>query len=210
MQKWGMQRLYWVSLFCLLCNGCTTLLPTQEMSDARQAIQAAQAVNAANYSNSRLILANTRLNSAESHLAEGDMKTAREAAISAKQAAIDAHSVTVAIVRAENLLQVLKNYDAEALTTVNPLLEQAYEAADEGTVRATLYYADEAYRTIKRLLNPHFLKEAQTQLTQLHTLQSQLDAEQQALLQAAENAFSAKQGKKALELLKSLQSVLPQ
>jgi hypothetical protein len=180
------------------------------MSDARQAIQAAQAVNAANYSNSRLILANTRLNSAENHLANGDMNTAREAAIAAKQAAIDAHSVTVAIVRTENLLQVLNNYDAEAITTVKPLLAQAYEAANEGTVRKTLYYADEAYRTAKRLLNPHFLKEAQTQLSQLQAIQNQLDAEQLSLLQAAEMAFAAKQGKKALELLKPLHALLPE
>lgn len=193
-----------LGLLILFCAGCSTLLPTQEMSDARQAIQAAQAVHADQYATRGLQAAEARLNTAEQHLATGDLNTAREQAISAKEAAIAAHTMTVAIVRAEVLLKDLHTYDTVAAPTVEALLQKAYLAAKADEKRSTLYYADEAYREAKRLLNPHYLTVARQRLTAIRMIKEQLNPEQIEILKAAESAFLANEGRKAQELLRSL------
>ncbi len=193
-----------LGLLILFCAGCTTLLPTQEMSDARQAIQAAQAVHADQYAMQGLQTAETRLNTAEQNLANGDLTAAREQALSAKEAAISAHTMTVAIVRAEALLRDLHNYDTVAAPAVEALLQKAYAAAQTDEKRTTLYYADEAYREAKRLLNPYYLNLVRQRLPAVRALKAQFTAEQLEILKAAEAAFLAEEGKKAQELLLSL------
>ena len=74
--------------------GCTGL-PTQEMSDARQAVQAAREVGAANYAPDSLGKAETLLDKAKTALDQGDYATARGNALEAKDEAMNARNKTL-------------------------------------------------------------------------------------------------------------------
>ena len=83
-------------LFTALANGCTTAPPTQEMSDARQAIRAAKQV-VTGQSSSRSVLAEAEdlLHKAEHSLSEGDYGSARDHARKAKTLAIQIRELAV-------------------------------------------------------------------------------------------------------------------
>lgn len=74
-------------LLVLSCFGCTSL-PTQEMSDARQALQAARDAGADTHAPDQLNLAERLLDQATDSLDEGQYSQARELAIGAKQEAV--------------------------------------------------------------------------------------------------------------------------
>lgn len=75
--------------------GCTTI-PTQEMSDARQAVQAAHEVGATTYAPDSLANAENFLNNAKKALDAGYYNDARKHAIAAKSEAIEARNNTLA------------------------------------------------------------------------------------------------------------------
>lgn len=72
-------------------SACASI-PTQEMSDARQAVQAARDSGAEVYATQELNQAVELLNKAKGALAEDAYEQARSAAVGAKQAAIKARS----------------------------------------------------------------------------------------------------------------------
>ncbi len=134
-------------LLTLLIIGCT-VIPMQEMSDARQAMQAARHVQANSITPPTWAKAEQQLTQAEQNLEAGEFNQARQAAISAKEQALNAYNVAVAIQRAKKLWQKLK------LITNNmgqTLLEKAQFAAHEGKVEQAISLANEAYRQAKKL-----------------------------------------------------------
>ncbi|OUD13853.1 DUF4398 domain-containing protein [Thioflexithrix psekupsensis] len=180
--------------------GCTTLLPTQEMSDARQALQAAQLVQAEKYAHQQVQMATFKLSHAELNFSAGNVQSAREHALSAKEAAIAAHTMAVALVRAENVLHTLHHYDTQAAEALKATLEQARHAAETGDVRSTLFYADDTYRAAKQRLNPYYLTEVEQWLHTWQQQHPQLSDEQMELVQAIQAALANQNGNKARDL----------
>jgi hypothetical protein len=197
-----MMRTIHNSLFLTIFTlaGCTTLLPTQEMSDARQALQAAQLVQADKYAHQQVQTAAFKLSHAELNFSAGNAQSAREHALAAKEAAIAAHTMAVAVVRAENVLHTLHHYDAQAAQALHATLEQARRAAETGDVRSTLFYADDTYREAKQRLNPHYLTEVKQWLHTWQQHQASLSDEQINLVQAIETALANQNGNKARDL----------
>lgn len=74
--------------------GCTTI-PTQEMSDARQAVQAAREVGATTHAPENLTNAENFLNDAKKALDAGYYDVARKHALAAKAEAIEARKNTL-------------------------------------------------------------------------------------------------------------------
>ena len=77
----------------LLVTACTTTLPAQQMSDARQALQAAEKVNAQNKAPDAYAEASRLLELARARMQSGDYQEARRLAMAAKQAALTAHDL---------------------------------------------------------------------------------------------------------------------
>lgn len=77
-------------MFCMVM-GCTTI-PTQEMSDARQAIQAAREANASQLAPEIMEGAEKRLDKAKQALDAGAYDQARDEALAARREAIKARS----------------------------------------------------------------------------------------------------------------------
>jgi len=123
---------YQLILLSLLLVGCASY-PTQELSDARQALQAAEEANAAQHAPIHLGKATKLLSSAEHALApeKTSYATARTNALAAKKVAIKARELSLAFT---STIEELKDH---ALTTpshnkANKLLQQAQDAAQAG------------------------------------------------------------------------------
>jgi hypothetical protein len=117
----------------LLLASCATA-PTQEMSDARQAVRAAQEAGASSHAPTRLEKARELLNRAESDLKTADKETfkqARENALAAKKEALNARQLAIAISEAKSAV-------AEAVAggvlsaETQKLLQQSVAAAASG------------------------------------------------------------------------------
>lgn len=80
-----------LAMFMLSC----TPLPTQEMSDARQAIASARSAGAGSNAGPELRSAERLLNKAQSALYDGDLEASREHAVAAKEEAIRARKVAL-------------------------------------------------------------------------------------------------------------------
>jgi hypothetical protein len=136
-----------ILILTLLIIGCT-VVPMQEMSDARQAMQAARYVKANSITPPTWAKAEQQLTQAEQNLEAGEFKQARKAAILAKKQALNAYHVAIAIQRAKKLWQKL------SLITNNmgqTLLEKAQFAALEGKVDKAINLAEKAYSHAKQL-----------------------------------------------------------
>lgn len=81
-------------LLMLLMSGCATL-PSQEMSDARQAIAAALEAGAQAHAPATLNLAETILQDAQTALQAGDYNSSRAAALEAHAAAVEAREISL-------------------------------------------------------------------------------------------------------------------
>lgn len=180
---------------------CATL-PTQEMSDARQAVKAAQEVQAMRYVPEPTHKAQESLRRAEALLEAGQFEKARQQALVAKQEAVKAYDMTVAIEQAKQTWQnvALIAYPLD----VENLLKNAEKAAQEGDKESTLLFAEEAQQQGKKALNQAYLQRVETMLETVIQALSQLNAEQQALLDQIQQAYEAQQGKQAYQLIKPL------
>lgn len=83
-----------IIVFAILLNGCTTIAPVQEMSNARQSIQAAKDANAENLAANILSEAQQRLRSAMRELDAGEYERARMLALEAKHLALKAKQLS--------------------------------------------------------------------------------------------------------------------
>lgn len=192
--------------------GCATA-PTQEMSDARQAVQAARAVGAAQHTPVAMESAEKDLTQAETKLRKRDYDSARDDALAAKQQAVRARNMALAISEAKE--EVAK---AEAMGAVTQMtrdwLTQAEAASAVGNEKEVLRTAQrakqEAQDDMRRFREEQLRVERENRalldkvtplLHEAHQAGDRLSDEQLATLREAEEAYREKQGRKAYELV---------
>ncbi len=136
----GAKALIVVALLSLVA--CATA-PTQEMSDARQAVQAAKEAGARQHVPELLKSAEQQLEQAGVGLHQHDYRTARKEALAARTHAFDAQEMALALaaaVKAADQARAIGVLSAET----DVLLQQARQAASEGDVQVTVRLANEA------------------------------------------------------------------
>ena len=145
------RRLASLSIVTWLLLGCASV-PTQEMSDARQALQAASAAGAETDAPDSLRNTKRLLSEAEQALAFGDYRRARQEAVSAKQEAIKARKIAVAIRQAK---VALANAQAQGhhLPAVVQVLDDAEAAARLGDASTAVRLAEQVRRESETALS---------------------------------------------------------
>lgn len=122
--------------------GCASA-PTQEMSDARQAIQAARDAGAVQHAPDTLGSAEKLLGWAEQALEEGDYDKARTDAVAAKEEAVKARNMALAIAAAKDALERAKG-ESFAWRDTEKLIAKAEAAAAKGDEAMAVRIANEA------------------------------------------------------------------
>jgi hypothetical protein len=179
--------------------GCA-YVPTQEMSDARQAIKAAREVKAVSYVPTNLTVAEQSLTVAEHYLEAGQFSQARLNAKLATQQAVNAYKITVAITRAKTMEQSLTAIGYSA-PTVNKLLERAMVSAQQQEVDNTIILANKAYHQGELLLNQAQLEQTRLMITKISTQLAKLTQNELMILKSAQIAYRRYQGRKAYDLI---------
>ena len=179
--------------------GCA-YVPTQEMSDARQAIKAAREVKAVSYVPTNLTVAEQSLTVAEHYLEAGQFSQARLNAQLATQQAVNAYKITVAITRAKTMEQSLTAIGYSA-PTVNKLLKQAMVSAQQQEVDNTIILANKAYHQGELLLNQAQLEQTRLMITKISTQLAKLTQHELMILKSAQIAYRRYQGRKAYDLI---------
>jgi len=136
-----MQKALIITLL-LLFVGCA-VAPTQEMSDARQAVRAAQDAGANRHAPETLKDAEKQLDRAGAELHNHDFREARKDAVAAKAYAINAQEMTLAIGSATKAVDKARELGVLSEET-DQLLKRAQLAASEGDVQMAVRLANEA------------------------------------------------------------------
>lgn len=136
-------------LLCpLLVLAACTSAPTQEMSDARQAISAARDADAQTYAPRSLDSAERLLGDARQSLEAGRFERARDDALAARDAAMKARLVAIVIGETRAALREAEASGAVALHRSESLLRAAEEAARQGDEGRALELARQARREL--------------------------------------------------------------
>ena len=125
-----------------------TRVPTQEMSDARQAINSARSAQAATYAPYSMDNAKRLLSHAEQSLKQHQYEMARDDALEARQAAMKARQVAVAIADARAAVEEAKARGS-AWSGVAQLVDEAQAAGLEGDESRAWELATEAKRRLQ-------------------------------------------------------------
>jgi len=118
-------------LFLLLAS-CAGLPPTQEMSDARQALQSADDVDAAQILTKRMNHVKELVRDAEQNLSKHRYGLARLSALSARDEANAIRNVTWAVRQARSAMNQLPVELGELRKRLEPKLDSAVAAARAG------------------------------------------------------------------------------
>jgi len=135
----------------VLLAGCASA-PTQEMSDARQAVSAAHDVGAAEHASENVQHAEELLNKAERELELGDFGDAREDAEAARVEAIKAQDIAQVMSAAKLVLQEASERGVLSADAA-ALFEQAVVAAEENRVHEAIRLANDARHQAEQDLN---------------------------------------------------------
>jgi hypothetical protein len=181
--------------------GCASL-PTQEMSDARQAIKAAHGVKAEVYVPGGLLHAEQDLSQAEKDLAQGQFKQARRHALLAKQRAVIAYEASMALEHAKVIWQTIANLDQNM--SHNAALRQAETASLQGDAENILNLSTVALQQGQEALNQVYLARARVLIDTLKTLHRTLYPGETVILELAQQAYEKNDGKQAFEIMMSL------
>ena len=122
--------------------GCASY-PTQELSDARQAIRAAEEVGANEHFPNLFNKASDLLTKAESELNGSSPKftNAKSKALEAKQEAVKARHLTVAIQDAEKTIAKLENEDSK-LSEAKQALAKAMKAIEQDKFEEAMKFSE--------------------------------------------------------------------
>ena len=194
----------------LLLQGCATSgPPTQEMSDARQALDAAHQVDAASHAPETLQDAQSLLSKAEEKLSEGAFEQAQHDALAAKIEATKARTMALAISEAKAALKEADAMDALSGGAVD-LLQKAEAAALIDDDEAAVRLAREARQHAERDVNQALLDRTRILLGEAHALMEEARSlrpgkevkgnpqhAQQAEMDAIEAAHRREEGKAA-------------
>ncbi len=196
--KWVHQVL--LSSLVVTVLGCANV-PTQEMSDARQALKAAKNVRAEQYALFVLQEAEQALTQAEENLQAGLFNQAREEAILAKEGALRAYDMAIAIENAQIIWQTISTLFYSE-NDIDELLKKAHTAAQRGDVENTVQFANKAYEQGEKLLNQIYLERTHLLINKLKSIALSNDV--LLILEKAEQAYREQEGKKAYELVHPL------
>jgi len=176
-------------------------LPTQEMSDARQAINAIYKAKIENYVPDSLQQAELHLAQAETYLQQNQFHQAREAALLTKEKAVQIYNAGMAIEQAKMIWQ-----QVEAISYIADvdLLKNAEEAAQKGQLEKTENLAKAAYEQGENALNQAYLQKAQLLIEEFEAQTRPLYPGEIAILKKAKQAHQEKKGQKAHKLVDSL------
>ncbi|MBL1260941.1 MAG: DUF4398 domain-containing protein [Thiotrichaceae bacterium] len=147
-----MRKINYLCMFWMvLLAGCASA-PTQEMSDARQAVRAAHDVGAAEHARENVQQAEQLLNKATRELEQGDFGDAREDAEAARVEAIKAQDIAQVMSATKRVLQEASQRDVLSADAAQ-FFEQAQMAADENRVHEAIRLANEARHQAEQDLN---------------------------------------------------------
>ncbi len=208
------QVLLWLITLALL-SGCAGV-PTQEMSDARQALQAARDVGAANHAPASLDSAERLLISAEQGLGSRRYKQARQEALASKQEAVKARGIAAAVIDAKNAAVEVERagFDAGEAGRLLSLAERAEAAGDEAEA---VRLAQEARTSAEESLrqgrerqaaaerdNRTWSEQTAALLDEARTHRARMSSDHLAALGAVEQAHHNNEGKRAHDLAEKL------
>jgi hypothetical protein len=196
-----------VLIITVLVVGCAGV-PTQEMSDARQAIKAARDVQADYYVPTFWAKALEKLMQAEHYLETDQFFRARLIATSAKKQAVEAHNTAVAINRAQRIWEEVMTMMSHKDLKGPALLEKSQQVAREGHVEQTIDFANDVYNEGRSTLNLAQLERAKFLIVKLKVQQPELNASAHLILTQAERAVEKEEGKKAYDLINRLYNTL--
>ncbi|MCP4702444.1 MAG: hypothetical protein GY862_37135 [Gammaproteobacteria bacterium] len=196
-------------LLGILAAGCSSVPPTQEMSDARQAIQAVRNIGAVQHIPFSVYHAEEHMAKAEEELARGvhAYDYARFNALAAKKSALQAHEVVRALDRAKAAVQAA-GQSGPSWKEAQALFEQAKTAARQGNAKKALSLAEQARKRGNSALNQAHLQRANLLIQGIKPREATLALPQTTLLEAAKAAVLKKQGKKAIDLMRALMKML--
>lgn len=193
---------FWLAASLLLGGCATSGPPTQEMSDARQALDAARQVNAASHVPETLQDAQSLLSQAEEKLGEGAFAQAQHDALAAKAGATKARTMASAISEAKAALREAEAVDALSGGAMG-LLQQAEAAALMDDDKATVRLARETTQQAARDVNHALLSRTRILLDEAHALMDEVRGlppftrAQQAEMDAIEAMYQREEGRAA-------------
>jgi len=182
--------------------GCASA-PTQEMSDARQAIQAARDAGAEKHAQYNLGNAETLLTQAEEALEAGLYDDARKEAAESKKQAVSARNFALAIGSAEDSLQEARKLGFEWRDTMK-ILDKARAAAQEGDEEEAVKLANVAKAQAEEAINQYYLESAKMMLMEAEKRKGEMSSSQRSAYRKAESAYRNAEGKKAYSLISQL------
>ena len=211
MTKYTLFRYAIFALAAGITAGCATA-PTQEMSDARQAVQAAREAEANLHTPAAMESAEHDLSQAEHELRGRNYKSARSDALSAKQAAIKARNMALAIKQAKDamaeadklgaLSQPTRDWLAQAETAAaGGNEEQAVHAAQQAMQLAhddVRHFNEEQQRAAQE--NQAWLDKAKPLLDEARQAEARMSDLQREALRRAEEAYGQGEGQKSYNL----------
>jgi len=142
-----LRSLFPVFLAAVIFSACANA-PTQEMSDARQAITSALGADAAAYAPRSMGSAEQLLEQAELSLKQGRYDVARNDALEARQAAMKAREVAVAITEARAAMSEARAKGMVS-SAVEGLIDEAQAAGKQGDESRAWELATEAKRRLQ-------------------------------------------------------------
>jgi nucleoid-associated protein YgaU len=223
MTKYSLLRGLVITSIAGTMAGCATA-PTQEMSDARQAVQAAREAGAPAHTPVVMDNAEQDLSQAEHKLSVRDYKDARNNAMAARQEAVKARNMALAIAQAEAAISEAQELGALTQVTRDWMTKAkaASSAGDEEEVtRATQRAKQEAQDDIRRyrdekqraeledkqraeLENQEWLRKVTPILDQVREAAVRLTSEQQEVLRRGEEAYRQHEGRQAYDLVRAV------
>ncbi len=186
--------------------GCATA-PTQEMSDARQAIQAARGAGAEKHAPEVLGNAESLLAKAEQFIADSQYEPARADAVAAKKEAVKARNIALAIGAAKAALDEANSLGAEWRDS-RKILGKALEAAKAGDEETAVKMANIAKRQAEDAINQYYLENAKILLWEAEKKKRQMSPDQIADYKDADAAYRSQEGKRAYDLASRLIAAL--
>jgi nucleoid-associated protein YgaU len=211
MAKYTLLRCAACILVLAVMAGCATA-PTQEMSDARQAVQAARAAGAPLHTPVAMESAEHELSQAEHELRGRNYKIARNDALSAKQGAIKARNMALAISQAKDAIAEADKLGALSQSTRERLAQAETAAAagneDQAVQDAQLatqlarddvsHFNEEQQRAVQE--NQAWLDKAKPLLEEARQATARMSGLQQEALRRAEEAYQQGEGQKSYNL----------
>lgn len=189
-------------LAAVFVAGCASA-PSQEMTEARQALQAAQEAGAVTHVPQSFKGAQDLLARAEAALQDGDYDKARADAVASKRAAVSARNIALAIAAAEAALAEAAEHGIQWRDSAE-LIEQARAAAAKGDEARAVMLANRAREQGEDALNRFYREEARLMLAEAGRFEDRMTAAQRARYQDAMAAVKAADGRRAYDLASAL------